>query len=92
MTITKTTIARIDHRRFPPDGDVFDIRRQARQHLTFGVGTHFCLGNALARMEGRIALDEVLSRFPEWEVDWQNAKLSPTTAVRGWESMPTLVP
>lgn len=81
-----------DHRRFPPDGDVFDVNRQARQHLTFGVGTHFCLGNALARLEGKIALDEVLTRFPEWEVDLGNAKFSPTTAVRGWETMPTLIP
>jgi cytochrome P450 len=80
-----------DHRRFPPDGDVFDIHREARQHLSFGVGTHYCLGNALARLEGRIALDEILNRFPEWEVDLTNAELSPTSTVRGWESMPALV-
>ena len=42
-----------DHRQFPPDGDVFDIHREARQHLTFSVGTHYCLGSALARLEGR---------------------------------------
>ena len=49
------------------------------------------MGNALARLEGRIALEEILKRFPEWEVDWDNAKPSPTTAVRGWEAMPTIV-
>ena len=81
-----------DPRRFPPDGDVFDIRREARQHITFGAGTHFCLGNALARLEGRIALEEILKRFPEWEVDYENAQMSPTTAVRGWASMPTRIP
>ncbi|WP_260754519.1 cytochrome P450 [Mycobacterium sp. SMC-8] len=80
-----------DHRRFAPDGDVFDIHRELRSHLTFGAGTHFCMGNALARLEGRIALEEILKRFPSWEVDWPNARPSQTTAVRGWESMPTFV-
>jgi hypothetical protein len=42
--------------------------------------------------EGRIALEELLKRFPEWEVDLTNARLSPTSTVRGWESMPALVP
>lgn len=77
-----------DHRQFAPDGDVFDIHREARPHLAFSVGTHFCMGSALARLEGRIALEEILKRFPEWEADTSNAKLSPTSTVRGWESMP----
>ena len=77
-----------DSRQFPPDGEVFDIHREQRQHLAFSVGTHFCLGSALARLEGRIALEEMLKRFPEWEVDLPNAKLSPTSTVRGWDSMP----
>jgi cytochrome P450 len=81
-----------DHRRFPPDGDVFDIHREPRQHLSFGVGAHFCLGNALARLEGRVALDEILNRFPEWEVDMSKAELSPTSTVRGWETMPATIP
>ncbi|BDB45013.1 MULTISPECIES: cytochrome P450 [Mycobacterium] len=80
-----------DHRQFPPDGDVFDIRREPRQHLTFSVGTHYCLGSALARLEGRIALEEILKRFPEWDVDLTDAKLSPTSTVRGWESMPAVI-
>ena len=79
-----------DHRQFPPDGDVFDIRREPRQHLTFSVGTHYCLGSALARLEGRIALEEILQRFPEWDVELTNAKLSPTSTVRGWETMPAV--
>ena len=62
------------------------------QHLTFGFGTHFCLGAALARLEGRVALEEVLQRFPEWEVDWSGAKLSPTSTVRGWETLPVVTP
>jgi cytochrome P450 len=79
-----------DHRQFPPDGDIFDIRREPRQHLTFSVGTHYCLGSALARLEGRIALEEILKRFPEWEIDLSACKLSPTSTVRGWETMPAV--
>jgi cytochrome P450 len=79
-----------DDRRFP-DGDTFDIHRTIGQHLTFGYGIHFCLGAALARLEGRVALDEVLTRFPEWEVDLDRAVLSPTSTVRGWETMPATV-
>jgi cytochrome P450 len=81
-----------DERQFGPDADEFDIHRPARPHLTFSVGTHFCLGSALARLEGRVALEEILKRFPEWEVDLSNAKLSPTSTVRGWESMPAVMP
>jgi len=80
-----------DERRHP-DGDRFDIHRDVGQHLTFGYGIHFCLGAALARLEGRIALDEVLQRFPEWEVDRDNARLSPTSTVRGWETLPVVTP
>ncbi len=81
-----------DSRQFPPDGEVFDIHREQRQHLAFSVGTHYCLGSALARLEGRIALEEILKRFPEWDVDMANASLSPTSTVRGWDSMPAVIP
>jgi cytochrome P450 len=80
-----------DHRQFPPDGDVFDIHRRVRQHLSFSVGTHYCLGSALARLEGRIALEEILKRFPEWQVDLNRAALSPTSTVRGWDTMPAII-
>ncbi len=76
-----------DDRHFP-DGDRFDIHRDIGHHFSFGYGLHFCLGAALARLEGRVALDEVLQRFPEWEVDWDNAKMARTSTVRGWESLP----
>jgi cytochrome P450 len=74
-----------------PDGDSFDLHRDVGQHLSFGYGIHFCLGAALARLEGRIALDEVLKRFPTWEVDWDNAKQARTSTVRGWETLPVTV-
>jgi cytochrome P450 len=82
-----TGSANRDDRKFV-DGDTFDIHREIRQHLSFGFGIHYCLGAALARLEGRVALDEVLQRFPEWAVDWGSAKLSPTSTVRGWETLP----
>ncbi|MGA7050185.1 MAG: cytochrome P450 [Mycobacterium sp.] len=80
-----------DERQFGPDAGEFNIHRAARPHLTFSVGAHFCLGSALARLEGRVALEEILKRFPEWEVDLTNAQLSPTSTVRGWDSLPALV-
>jgi len=76
-----------DERRFP-DGERFDIHRNIGQHLSFGLGAHFCLGASLARLEGRVALEEVLKRFPEWDLDMEHAKLSPTSTVRGWETLP----
>ena len=59
--------------------------------IAFAVGAHFCIGAALARMEGRIALEEILKRFPEWDVDLSAARMSTTSTVRGWETMPALV-
>ncbi|MGL4566171.1 MAG: cytochrome P450, partial [Halioglobus sp.] len=76
-----------DERRFP-DGERFDIHRDRAPHLTFGSGIHTCPGNVLARLEGRIVLEEMLRRFPEWEVDLDNAHLSSTSTVRGWETLP----
>jgi cytochrome P450 len=78
-----------DERKFS-DPDRFDIRRTIDHHLAFGYGTHFCLGAALARLEGRVALDEVLARFPAWEVDWDNAVQARTSTVRGWERLPVV--
>jgi cytochrome P450 len=74
------------------DPDRFDIHRKVSSPLTFGVGAHFCLGAALTRLEGRVALDELLTRFPEWDVDLEAASLSPTSTVRGWEHLPLVVP
>jgi cytochrome P450 len=74
-----------------PDGDRFDIHRDIRHQLAFGYGLHFCLGASLARLEGRIAMEELLKRFPSWDVDWDNAKLASTSTVRGWESLPLIV-
>jgi cytochrome P450 len=80
-----------DERRYAHP-DVFDIHREDIQHLTFGYGLHYCLGANLARLEGRVALDELLNRFPEWDVDYDNIELAPTSTVRGWERMPIIIP
>jgi cytochrome P450 len=84
-----TASANRDERQFP-EPDRFDIHRKIGHHVTFGYGLHFCLGAALARLEGRVALDEVLNRFPTWEVDWDNAVQAHTTTVRGWERLPVI--
>jgi cytochrome P450 len=80
-----------DERKYA-DPDRFDIHRTDRQHLTFGFGLHYCLGANLARLEGRVALDELLNRFPEWGIDPDGMELSPTSTVRGWERLPLVLP
>ena len=72
--------------------DEFDVRREDAGHLTFGWGVHHCLGAALARLEGRVALDELLNRFPDWHVDYDGIELAPTSTVRGWQHMPIVIP
>jgi cytochrome P450 len=90
IMLALTASANRDERRFA-DPDRFDIHRKIDHHVAFGYGIHFCLGAALARLEGRVALDEVLQRFPTWEIDWDNAVQAHTSTVRGWEKLPVRV-
>lgn len=76
-----------DERRIE-DPDRFDVTRKPGPIFTFGFGAHYCIGQALARLQGRIALEEVLARFPEWDVDWDNAKFVFDGDLRGWDSLP----
>ncbi|MCV7235037.1 cytochrome P450 [Mycobacterium branderi] len=75
-----------DETRFP-DADRYDIHRKGG-HLSFGHGLHFCLGSALARLEARIAFEEVLKRWTDWDVDYDNARRAHTSSVRGWAQLP----
>jgi cytochrome P450 len=79
-----------DERKFP-DPDRFDVHRSIDHHVSFGYGIHFCLGAALARLEGRIALEETLARFPEWTVDHARAVRLHTSTVRGYAEVPIRV-
>ncbi len=69
------------------DPDRFDVRRPIEQHLSLGFGIHFCLGAALARLEGRIAVEEMLARFPDFAVDLDDSEMVHTSTVRGWERL-----
>lgn len=70
-----------DPARFPAP-DRFDIRREPRGHLAFGHGLHYCLGAPLARLEGAVAIQTLLERFPRLELDPEAAP---------WEWMPGLL-
>src|ERR1700743_738178 len=75
-----------DERRYP-EGERFDIHR-GDTHLSFGHGLPFCLGSPLARRQARVALEEVIKRWPKWEVDYVGATKAHTSSVRGWSSLP----
>ncbi len=76
-----------------PNADQLDITRTPNKHLAFGLGIHYCLGAPLARMEGKIALQRLVARFPNMqlavkpdEVQWRTSM-----AVRGLKTLPIWV-
>ena len=79
-----------DERRFA-DAERFDINRRIGHHLSLSYGAHFCLGASLARLEGRVVLEEVLQRFPNWEVDTAQARMAWTSVIHGWETLPATI-
>jgi cytochrome P450 len=82
-----TGAANRDERQFAdPDRIIPD--RPISRHVAFGYGIHFCLGAALARLEGRIALEETFARFPTWDVDYDRAEMVHTSTVRGYAKVP----
>jgi cytochrome P450 len=78
-----------DEREFGPTADRFDVhRRPPRQIASFGFGAHYCLGAGLARMEGRVALEELHRRIPDYEVDHDRKVRFHSGNVTGWTSLP----
>jgi cytochrome P450 len=73
------------------DPDRFDVGRAPGQHLYFGFGAHYCLGKSLARLEGKIMLEEMLARFPEWDVHLDAAKFLFYSDMRSYEQLPITV-
>jgi cytochrome P450 len=65
------------------DADCFDIHRVARKHIAFGSGIHFCMGANLARLEARVAFEELLCRFPEYSVTSDPLSYFNTPSIRG---------
>ena len=90
IMVTLTPAGNRDEKHFT-EPDEFDVRRRMDHHMSFGFGPHYCLGQALARLEGRIVLDEVLQRFPSWDVDLENAKFMHYADSRGYDSLPVAI-
>ena len=77
-----------DEREFGPDSDALDVRRQIVRILTFTMGPHFCLGAAAARLQGRVVLEELLRRLPDFTVDPDRGTMAEGAFVRRYTSLP----
>lgn len=82
-----TGAAHRDERQFP-EPDRFDIHRRLDRTVHFGQGHHLCLGKSLARQECRIAFEEILARFPDYQVDEAGLEWSHNNNVRGYSRVP----
>jgi cytochrome P450 len=71
-----------------PEPDRLDLRRRPSRHLTFGLGPHFCVGAALARVEGPIAIDAIVRRLPAFTTDLDHLTWRPDLSFRGVTSLP----
>ena len=77
-----------DPREFGPTADRLDVRREITRHLAFSSGPHFCIGTHLARLQARVALEELLARHPQVHVDEAAGTRHQSAFVRGWLSLP----
>lgn len=71
-----------DPRRYGPDAELLDVARRPSQILTFSQGAHHCLGAAAARLQARVALEELLAAYPSFEVDPAGVTWAPGPYVR----------
>lgn len=76
-----------DHRQFE-NPHTLDIERQPNKHLAFGQGIHFCVGAPLARFEGKLAFEALLSRLPNISLATEEVEYKPITGFRGLSSLP----
>jgi cytochrome P450 len=77
-----------DPREFGPSADQLDVRRDTPRHLSFSSGPHFCVGSHLARLQARVALEEVLATHPWLTLDPAGGRRHESPFVRGWLSLP----
>jgi cytochrome P450 len=85
-----TGAAMRDERMFP-DPDRFDVGRPIAQNLGFGIGIHSCLGAALARIESRVAIEEMIRRWPDYEIDESGLERVNMANVAGYQNVPVHV-
>jgi cytochrome P450 len=70
------------------NADEFIWNRKMEDHLAFGYGMHFCVGVHVARLEGRIMIEELLARIPDYEIDERNARRVASDFQLGWMEVP----
>lgn len=79
-----------DERKYP-EPELFDIHRDIDRHVSFGFGRHLCLGASLARLETRVAFEELLKRFPDFGFDESGVQRHYSSNVRGLSSLPLVI-
>jgi len=77
-----------DEREFGADAERLDITRDIKRHLAFSSGDHFCIGSHLARLQARVAFEELYARQPTVGVDVAAGRRLHSSFTRGWITLP----
>ena len=80
-----------DPRAYGDDADQLDVRRRPQKILTFGYGPHFCLGASAAKLQARVALEELLARAPAFVADGDGGTFAPGSFVRRYQELPVTI-